>query len=123
MCRARTDVLGHSSNPDWQEIFEILVADEADDISFTVKDDNWIGQHRVGACHAMRAALQLFIAHKRQVLLLLTGAPHLGRVSIPIKEVVSGQRTEGWFDLTGPTATKKSGGPMQAQVCLATTLW
>lgn len=42
--RARTDVLGHSSHPEWQEHFEILVADEADDISFTVKDDNWIGQ-------------------------------------------------------------------------------
>ena len=42
-CRARTNVLGHSSNPEWQEHFEILVADEVDDISFTVKDDNWIG--------------------------------------------------------------------------------
>ena len=42
-CRARTNVLGHSSNPDWQEHFEILVADEVEEISFTVKDDNWIG--------------------------------------------------------------------------------
>ena len=44
LCRARTDVLGHDSHPDWQEHFEILVADEVDDISFTVKDDNWIGE-------------------------------------------------------------------------------
>ncbi len=47
ICRARTDVLGHSSNPEWEEQFEILVADEADELSFTVKDDNWIGQHLV----------------------------------------------------------------------------
>lgn len=46
-CRARTDVLGHSSNPEWEEQFEILVADEAEELSFTVKDDNWIGQHLV----------------------------------------------------------------------------
>ena len=37
-------MLGHDSSPDWQEIFEILVADEVDDVSFTVKDDNWIGE-------------------------------------------------------------------------------
>ena len=36
-------MLSHSSNPEWEELFEILVADEVDDISFTVKDDNWIG--------------------------------------------------------------------------------
>lgn len=41
--RARTNVHGHSSHPDWQEHFEILVADEVEDISFTVKDDNFIG--------------------------------------------------------------------------------
>ena len=41
--RARTNVLGRTSNPDWHEKFEILVADEVDDLSFTVKDDNWIG--------------------------------------------------------------------------------
>lgn len=36
-------MLSHSSNPEWEEHFEILVADEVEDISFTVKDDNWIG--------------------------------------------------------------------------------
>ncbi|KAL3162479.1 hypothetical protein ABBQ32_010140 [Trebouxia sp. C0010 RCD-2024] len=41
-CRARTNVLSHGSNPEWGEEFEILVADEVDDVSFTVKDDNWI---------------------------------------------------------------------------------
>ena len=41
--RARTNVLGYSSNPDWQEHFEILVADEVNDVSFTVKDDKLIG--------------------------------------------------------------------------------
>ena len=44
-------MLGHSSHPDWQEYFEILVADEVNDISFTVKDDNWIGVW-VSACKA-----------------------------------------------------------------------
>lgn len=36
-------MLSHSANPEWEEHFEILVADEVEDISFTVKDDNWIG--------------------------------------------------------------------------------
>ena len=36
-------MLSHSSNPEWEEHFEILVADEVEDVSFTVKDDNWIG--------------------------------------------------------------------------------
>ncbi len=47
---------------------------------------------------------------------LLIGAPHLGRVVIPIEEVASGQRTEGWFDLVGPTVTHKNGKPIKAQV-------
>ena len=47
---------------------------------------------------------------------LLIGAPHLGRVVVPIEEVVSGQRTEGWFDLVGPTVTHKNGKPIKAQV-------
>jgi len=51
-------------------------------------------------------------------LLALAGAPHLGRVEVPIDEVTSGQKTEGWFDLVGPTATKKNGEPMKAQVWL-----
>ena len=50
VCRARTNVLGYSSNPDWQEHFEILVADEVDDLSFTVKDDNWIGEVNCQLC-------------------------------------------------------------------------
>ena len=48
--------------------------------------------------------------------MLLIGAPHLGRVVITVDEVLSGQKVEGWYDLTGPTATKKNGKPMQAQV-------
>ncbi|KAL3153372.1 hypothetical protein ABBQ38_011712 [Trebouxia sp. C0009 RCD-2024] len=75
--RARTNVVGHSSHPDWQEHFEILVADEVSDISFTVKDDNWIG------------------------------APHLGAVIIPVDKVVSGEKIAGWFDLKDPTTTKR----------------
>lgn len=51
--------------------------------------------------------------------LLPPGAPHLGAVIIPVDEVVSGQKIEGWFHLVGPTATKKHGKPMQAQVCQA----
>lgn len=47
------------------------------------------------------------------------GAPHLGAVRIPVDEVVSGKKVEGWFHLTGPTATRKHGKPMQAQVCPA----
>lgn len=47
------------------------------------------------------------------------GAPHLGAVTIPVDEVVSGKKVEGWFHLTGPTATRKHGKPMQAQVCQA----
>lgn len=90
--RAGTDVLGHSSNPEWEEQFEILIADEAEELSFTVKDDNWIG------------------------------APHLGRVVVPIEEVVSGQRTEGWFDLVGPTVTHKNGKPIKAQGSIYLTI-
>lgn len=49
------------------------------------------------------------------------GAPHLGTVVIPISDVLSEQKTEGWFDLTGPTVTKKNGQPISAQVdqCIA----
>ena len=36
-------MLRHSAHPEWEEHFEILVADEVEDVSFTVKDDNWIG--------------------------------------------------------------------------------
>lgn len=58
-CRARTNVVGHSSHPDWQEHFEILVADEVSDISFTVKDDNWIGvsvvNHKAAVVDALLA--------------------------------------------------------------------
>ena len=42
----------------------------------------------------------------------------MGRVVVPIEEVVSGQRTEGWFDLVGPTVTHKNGKPIKAQVHL-----
>lgn len=47
------------------------------------------------------------------------GAPHLGSVVIPVAEVVSEQKTEGWFDLQGPTVTKKNGQPIPAEVCHA----
>ena len=51
------------------------------------------------------------------------GAPHLGTVVIPISDVLSEQKTEGWFDLTGPTVTKKNGQPISAQVdhCIASS--
>lgn len=43
-------MLSHGSNPEWGEEFEILVADEVDDVSFTVKDDNWIGVSPLTVC-------------------------------------------------------------------------
>ena len=50
-------------------------------------------------------------------LLACAGAPHLGAATIPIDEVVSGEKIEGWFDLKDPTA-KKAGKPMKARVCV-----
>ena len=47
-CRARTDIVGHSSHPTWNENFCILVADEVDSVNFLVKDDNLIGEP---CCH------------------------------------------------------------------------
>ena len=46
LCRARTDIVGHSSHPTWNENFCILVADEVDSVNFLVKDDNLIGEPR-----------------------------------------------------------------------------
>lgn len=71
VCRGRTNVLGHSSDPHWQEHFEVLVADEVDDISFTVKDDNWIGvssMHSKGSRSMNTIALHMLGLHNLQLM-------------------------------------------------------
>eukprot|EP00891_Asterochloris_glomerata_P005063 jgi/Astpho2/5063/fgenesh1_pm.00071_%23_10_t len=89
--KARTDIVGHSSHPTWNENFCILVADEVDSVNFLVKDDN------------------------------LIEAPHLGLVTMPIEQVLSGQKIEGWYDLKEPRAMRK-GKPIKAQGSIQITL-
>lgn len=56
-------------NPMWKEKFAIPVADQVEFIAFTIKDDH------------------------------LFGAPHIGRVEIPVEQVVGGQPVRGVFAL------------------------
>ena len=54
-CRARTDIVGHTSNPNWVETFEVPVADEVSQVCFLLKDDHWIGK-LPKACNAQTAS-------------------------------------------------------------------
>ncbi|KAK9829228.1 hypothetical protein WJX72_004613 [[Myrmecia] bisecta] len=90
--RARTNKHGHTSSPKFNERFEILVADPCDQICFNVKDDNWIG------------------------------APHLGRVCIPVERVITGEKIEDVFPLREPTVTDGRGRPVRAKGSLKISL-
>ena len=43
LCRARTRIIKHTRHPQWQESFQVPVADQAAEISFTLKDATLFG--------------------------------------------------------------------------------
>eukprot|EP00884_Botryococcus_braunii_P003921 jgi/Botrbrau1/1352/Bobra.0063s0063.1 len=71
--RARTQVVMHTHDPEWDDAFTILVADKTSEVRFKVKDDEFFG------------------------------AATLGEVIIPAVKLLQGQKFDAWFPLVGGT--------------------
>lgn len=80
----RTRVVDDSKDPVWNESFRIYCAHEAAEIVFIVKDDQGIGNARLGA-------------------------QEIGKVQFGADQLLTGQPIDGWFDLvnSGGKLTKQ----------------